>query len=251
MDRAIIKVKRYSPLFPILFLCILPAPAIAQQTNTETQAKQNIQVTWARTATAKVAAAKALGLSAEANEQYILAIIAWNAAGEIDDLSESVSAARNRAAQFREEAEEGRKSASEYRLRLATRYLDSTYVWVRCKSPSGDTRLASLYREQAQNYRSLTLEKQQDAAITEGNMMKAQANAYGRYADLWSRAARAEEVLHTKQLEAATAWEQVAEATERAGEAHEQVVEACERMVEGERLRRQGLSSDAFRHFRI
>ena len=63
-------------------------------------------------------------------------------------------------------------------------------------------------------------------------MVQAQANADGRNASLWERAANAQGDLRTARIKAAAAYEVHAEWLEAAATAHEAYAEASERMAE-------------------
>ncbi len=178
-------------------LCVLAAcPA---------QAQTALQKANDATLEAFEAAAKVSDAEADAYEASMFAKIAWASVGNVDadantGLSEDISSARETASGWRETASGWRGNASDWR------------------------ELASRARESASSAREMALSNRRVVAEIEGNMMVAQANATGRYAALWERAAEAAGASRTAWVRAvslrdaeARAWDAAAKAWEAVG----------------------------------
>ena len=196
-------------------------------------------------AVATEAVAEAHEAAAAAWEASILTRIAWAAIGEIDEDTADILGARNNASEARNNASEARNNASEAR-ELATQFREEASEVRRSASAawavaSAARELATQFREGVSEVRNKAWEARGLASEAEGNMMKAQANATGRYAALWERAAAAG-VERTAWVRVASRRDAMARALDAVAEAWEAVerdaaVQDRERREALERLR--------------
>lgn len=178
------------------------------------------------------AEAEARERKADAKEAHLLANIAWSVVGEgasenNSDLRESITFDRKMAESNRNIAASRREMIPLVQDKFSEfREMSVTEQALKIKeNPEYFTEQYELLREGvlltravAADTREEALEAKANAAIAEGNMMKAQASVTGQYAVLWDRAAKEQGIERTAWIRAAAALDKLAEIQEEGAE---------------------------------